>query len=299
MRAIAIAMSFATLMLAFGASAQNTAQVQVVNANRPLHEATSPDYTAVYCSGFVTNERVPSDVRLMSGEESADKIVFISGDYVYINRGSAQGVRVGDRFSIVRPDKDPNQVPWFKWQEKLLKAMGTEYIDAGQVEVTTVHPNVSIGLIKFSCDYMQRGDIALPMTERPSPPFKPAEKFDKFAPVSGKSVGMLVAGLTFTQAYGKNSTVYVNLGSNQGVKLGDYLRVFRYQGSTSATSVNFPDYQYSMYGFGTTPVKYKWNDMPRDVIGEGIVINVSHNACTIFISYSKIDMYAGDYAEIE
>jgi hypothetical protein len=299
MRAIATAMSFATLMLAFGASAQNTAQVQVVNANRPLHEATSPDYTAVYCSGFVTNERVPSDVRLMSGEESADKIVFISGDYVYINRGSAQGVRVGDRFSIVRPDKDPNQVPWFKWQEKLLKAMGTEYIDAGQVEVTTVHPNVSIGLIKFSCDYMQRGDIALPMTERPSPPFKPAEKFDKFAPVSGKSVGMLVAGLTFTQAYGKNSTVYVNLGSNQGVKLGDYLRVFRYQGSTSATSVNFPDYQYSMYGFGTTPVKYKWNDMPRDVIGEGIVINVSHNACTIFISYSKIDMYAGDYAEIE
>jgi hypothetical protein len=299
MRAIATAMSFATLMLAFGASAQNTAQVQVVNANRPLHEATSPDYTAVYCSGFVTNERVPSDVRLMSGEESADKIVFISGDYVYINRGSAQGVRVGDRFSIVRPDKDPNQVPWFKWQEKLLKAMGTEYIDAGQVEITTVHPNVSIGLIKFSCDYMQRGDIALPMTERPSPPFKPAEKFDKFAPVSGKSVGMLVAGLTFTQAYGKNSTVYVNLGSNQGVKLGDYLRVFRYQGSTSATSRNFPDYQYSMYGFGTTPVKYKWNDMPRDVIGEGIVINVSHNACTIFISYSKIDMYAGDYAEIE
>jgi hypothetical protein len=299
MRAIATAMSFATLMLAFGASAQNTAQVQVVNANRPLHEATSPDYTAVYCSGFVTNERLPSDVRLMSGEESADKIVFISGDYVYINRGSAQGVRVGDRFSIVRPDKDPNQVPWFKWQEKLLKAMGTEYIDAGQVEITTVHPNVSIGLIKFSCDYMQRGDIALPMTERPSPPFKPAEKFDKFAPVSGKSVGMLVAGLTFTQAYGKNSTVYVNLGSNQGVKLGDYLRVFRYQGSTSATSVNFPDYQYSMYGFGTTPVKYKWNDMPRDVIGEGIVINVSHNACTIFISYSKIDMYAGDYAEIE
>jgi hypothetical protein len=299
MRAIATAMSFATLMLAFGASAQNTAQVQVVNANRPLHEATSPDYTAVYCSGFVTNERVPSDVRLMSGEESADKIVFISGDYVYINRGSAQGVRVGDRFSIVRPDKDPNQVPWFKWQEKLLKAMGTEYIDAGQVEITTVHPNVSIGLIKFSCDYMQRGDIALPMTERPSPPFKPAEKFDKFAPVSGKSVGMLVAGLAFTQAYGKNSTVYVNLGGNQGVKLGDYLRVFRYQGSTSATSVNFPDYQYSMYGFGTTPVKYKWNDMPRDVIGEGIVINVSHNACTIFITYSKIDMYAGDYAEIE
>jgi hypothetical protein len=299
MRVIATAMSFATLMLALGASAQNTSPVQVVNASRPLHEATAPDYTATYCSGFITDEKIPSEVRLMSGEESADKIVFISGDYVYINRGSVQGVRVGDRFSIVRPDKDPNEVPWFKWQEKLLKAMGRQYVDAGQVQITTVHPNVSTGIVKFSCEYMQRGDIALPMTERPSPPYKPAEKFDKFAPVSGKSVGMVVAGLTFTEAYGKNSTVYVNLGTNQGVKVGDYLRVFRYQGSTSATSVNFPDFQYSMYGFGTTPVKYKWNDLPRDVIGEGIVMNVTHNACAVFITYSKLEMFAGDYVEIE
>jgi hypothetical protein len=296
MRGIATAMSFVTLMLALGASAQNTAQVQVVNART---EATSPDYSAVYCSGFVTDEKVPSEVRLMSGEGSADNIVFSSGNYVYINRGSAQGVRVGDRFSIVRPDKDPNEVSWFKWQEKLLKAMGTQYIDAGLVQITTVHPNVSIGIIKFSCGYLQRGDIALPMAERPSPPFKPAETFDKFAPVSGKSIGMLVAGRDFTQAYGKNSTIYVNLGTNQGVKVGDYLRVFRYQGSNSATSRNFPDYQYSMYGFGSTPVKYKWNDMPRDVIGEGIVMNVTHNACAVFITYSKIDMYAGDYVEIE
>jgi hypothetical protein len=299
MRAIATAMSFATLMLALNASAQNNAQVQVVNASHPVAEAASPDYSAVYCSGFITDDKIPSDVRLMSGEESAEKIVFTSGDYVFINRGAAQGVRVGDRFSIVRPDKDLNRVKWFKWQDQLLKAMGTQYVDAGQVQITTVHPNVSIGLVKFSCDFLQRGDIALPMAERPSPPFKPAEKFDKFAPVSGKSVGMLVAGREFTEVYGKNGTVYVNLGANQGVKVGDYLRIFRYEGSTSATSRNFPDFQYSMYGFGSTPVKYKWNDMPRNVIGEGIVMNVTRNACTIFVTYSKIDMYAGDYVEIE
>ena len=299
MRAIATAMSFATLMLALGASAQTTAQVQVVNETRPVSESVSPDYSAVYCSGFVTDEKVHWEVQLISGEESADKIVFTSGDYVYINRGSAQGVRVGDRFSIVRPDWDPNEVQWFKWQGKLLKAMGTQYRDAGQVQITTVHPNVSIGIVKFSCDYLQRGDIALPMTERPMPPFKSAEKFDNFAPVSGKSVGMLVAGREYTQVYGQNSTVYVNLGTNQGVKVGDYLRVFRYQGSTSAASQNFPDFQYSMYGFGSTPVKYKWNDIPRQVIGEGIVMNVTHNACAVFITYSRQDMYSGDYVEIE
>ena len=297
MRAIATAMSFASLLLALGASAQNA--VQVINVSHPAAEATTPDYSATYCSGFVTDEKIPSDVHIMSAQESGNKIVFSSNDYVYINRGSAQGVRVGDRYAIVRPDKDPNEVHWFKWQEKLLKAMGTQYIDAGQVQVTTVEPNSSIAIVKFSCDYLQRGDIALPMAERPTPPYKPAEKFNEFAPVSGKSVGMLVAGREFTQTYGKNSTVYVNLGTNQGVKVGDYLRVFRYEGSTSEFSQNFPDYQYTMYGYGSTPVKYKWNDIPRDVLGEGIVMNVTRNACAIFITYSKKTLYAGDYVEIE
>jgi hypothetical protein len=292
-------MSFASLVLALGASAQNTAQLQVINASHPTAEATSPDYSARYCSGFVTDERIPSEVHIMSGQESGSKIVFSSNDYVYINRGSAQGVRVGDRYSVVRPDKDPNEVHWFKWQEKLLKAMGTQYIDAGQVQVTTVETNSSIAIVKFSCDYLQRGDIALPMTERPSPPYKPAEKFNDFAPVSGKSVGMVVSGREFTQTYGKNSTVYVNLGASQGVRVGDYLRVFRYEGSAAEFSENFPDYQYTMYGFGSTPVKYKWNDIPRNVIGEGIVMNVTRNACAVFITYSKLTLYAGDYVEIE
>ncbi len=108
-----------------------------------------------------------------------------------------------------------------------------------------------------------------------------------------------MAGVDYAQEYGKFSTVYVNLGSNQGVKVGDYFRIFRYQGSTSQTVQYFEDYQYKMYGFGSTPVKYQWNDLPREVIGEGIVLNVSHNASTMFVTYSKLEVYAGDYVEIE
>lgn len=297
MRVIATGLCLAALLGATGASAQN--QSIPVNSSQRAPEATSPDLTAVYCSGFITNQRMPSDVRLISGEESNANIVFASGDIVFINRGSAQGVKVGDRYSIIREEKDPLAVQWFKWQDKLLKAMGTRYRDAGQVEIVTVDQNVSRARVRFSCDYVQRGDIALPFTERPSPPYKPAEKFDRFAAPSGKSVGMLVAGIEFAQSYGKNNTVYVNLGANQGVKVGDYLRVFRYEGSTAETLQNYKDYQYTMYGFGSTPVKYKWNDLPREIIGEGVVVNASPNSCTIFLTYSKLEMYAGDYVEIE
>ncbi len=100
------------------------------------------------CSGFVTN-RVPEDIRIISGEQSNLKITFTHGDYVYINRGRDKGVQVGDRFSVVRPDKDPLEVPWFKWQDKLIKAMGQLYVDAGHVRVVNVQPNVSIAQIEF------------------------------------------------------------------------------------------------------------------------------------------------------
>jgi hypothetical protein len=299
MRVIATSLCVATLLLASAALAQDNPPTQEVSSQQSVGSPTAPNFTAVYCSGFYTDEKVPSDVRLISGEESNNRIIFSEGNYVFINRGSAQGVRVGDRFSIVRPEDDVNEVPWFKWQHKLIKAMGTHYLDAGMVEIANVQPNVSTGIVKFSCDYMQRGDIALAMVERPAPPYKPAEKFDRFAPVSGKSVGMLVAGHGFTEVYGKNSTVYVNLGANQGVKVGDYLRVFRYQGSHAETSEYYSDYQYSMYGFGSTPVKYQWNDLPREIIGEGVVLNVSRNSSTLFVTYSKLDLYAGDYVEIE
>jgi hypothetical protein len=299
MRAFVAALSLGILLPASAAWAQSNSQTPVVASTQRAAEATSPDYSAVYCSSFVTDERPASDSYMISGEESRSTVVFSRGDYVYINKGSVQGIKVGDRFSVIRPETDPVEVQWFKWQNKLMKAMGTVYKDLGQLVVTTVQPNVSIAQVSFSCDYMQRGDLIRPFQERPSPPYKPSEKFDKFAPVSGKPVGMLVVGQQFSQMFGKNSIAYVNLGNAQGVKMGDYLRIFRYQGSNIDTLVNIKDTQYKLYGFGSTPTKYEWNDLPREVIGEGVVINTSKNSATIFVTYSRMESYAGDYVEIE
>jgi len=262
-------------------------------------EITAPDYNMVNCSGFVTDQKFPHEFRLISGEQSNYNLTFTSGDYVYINRGQDQGVRVGDRFFVVRPDDYAGDVPWFKWQDKLMKAMGTQYIDAGQVRVVNVQAKASIAQVIFSCEYMQRGDIVVPYQDRPVPPFKEAAAFDHFAPVSGKPVAMVVTGKDHQDAFGKNSAVYVNLGTNQGVKVGDYFRIFRYQGSTAETVPQTKDYQFTMYGFGSAPERYSWNELPREILGEGIVFNVSHNSSTMMITVSSSQIYAGDYIEIE
>jgi len=258
------------------------------------------DYSTVNCSGFVADQRVPDEIRLVSGEQSNYKLAWSNGEYVHINRGQDKGVRVGDRFSVVRPDKDPTDVPWFKWQAKLFKAMGTQYSDAGQVRVVNVQPKVSVAEVIFSCGYLQRGDILVPYQNRPTPPYKdPAGVFNHFAPVSGKPVAMMVGGKDYGQVFGKLSAVYVNLGTNQGVKVGDYFRIFRYQGSMAETVPQNKGYQYSIYGFGSAPTRYEWNDLPREVLGEGIVINVSRNSSTMVITFNSAEVYAGDYVEIE
>jgi len=283
-------LSLSVFLGAAVSSAQNAPQAPA---------APQIDYSTVNCSGFVTDQKVPDEIRLVSGEQSNYKITFARGDYVHINRGQDKGVRVGDRFTVVRAVKDPTEVPWFKWQVKLMNAMGTAYRDTGQLRVVIVQPKVSVAQVAFSCDYMQRGDVVVPYQERPAPPLKDAAAFDHFAPVSGKPVAMVVAGKDFGQSYGKLSSVYVNLGTNQGVKVGDYFRIFRYQGSMAETVPQNKGYQYSMYGFGTAPARYEWNDLPREVLGEGIVISVSRNSSTMMITLSSIEIYAGDYVEIE
>jgi len=291
MRARIVVLSLSVFLGAAASSAQN-----VTPAAPAIPQI---DFSTVNCSGFVADQRVPDEIRLVSGEQSNYKITFARGDYVHINRGQDKGVRVGDRFSVVRPDKDPTDVPWFKWQEKLLKAMGTPYLDAGQVRVVDVQPKVSVAQVIFSCGYMQRGDILQPYQDRPAPPYKDPATFDHFAPVSGKPVAMVVAGKDYGQIYGKLSAVYVNLGTNQGVKVGDYLRIFRYQGSMAETVPQTKGYQYFMYGFGSAPMRYEWNDLPREILGEGIVINVNSNSSTMIITFNSIEVYAGDYIEIE
>src|SRR5208337_991923 len=149
MRANATTMCLGILLAAVGASAQGNAPGQVVSSTQAVGAQTSPDFSAVYCAGFVSDEKMQDDLRLISGEQSNVKIVFTRGDYVFINKGSNQGVRVGDRFFGVRPDPDPLKVQWFKWQDKLLKAMGTIYKDTGQLVVTGVQPNVSTAQVTF------------------------------------------------------------------------------------------------------------------------------------------------------
>jgi hypothetical protein len=258
-----------------------------------------PSQSDVYCSGMATDQAIPAETYLVSGENSSYKSTFQAGDLVYINRGAEQGVKVGDTFEVMRPVTDPmKHTKWFKWQSQLLGAMGTMYADIGQIQVVRVLPKTSIAALKLTCDLMQRGDIVRPLAERPAPAFHD-EPFDPFAPPSGKKTAMIVTAKTFGDIAGTGMIVYVNLGSGQGVKVGDYFRVFRYQGTHNDFMYEDRNMAYKVYGYGGTPVAYQWDNLPRQVLGEGLVLRTSPNSATVLLTTSRQEMYAGDYVELE
>jgi len=276
---------FLCLMLALGAAGV-AAQTRTVN------------YEQMYCSGIFSTEAVPYDTYLVSGHESGYQTTFQQGDYVHINRGSSQGVSVGDEFLVLRPVKD-TWPQWFYWERGIRSAIGKNWKDIGKLRVVNVHSDMSTAEIVFSCDYMQRGDHVRPFTERQAPALRSSKKFDRWAPPSGRATAMVVAGRDYGVVAGTGNIIYVNLGSSDGVKVGDYFRAYQYQGTRHDTVYQHRGIAYKAYGFGRTPRPYKWDEIPREVLGEGVVLRVSPTASTVLITYALREIYLGDYVELE
>jgi hypothetical protein len=259
----------------------------------------SPTAADLYCAGVITNQPVPNDSYVISGENSSYKSTFSPGDYVYINQGTDHGVRVGDEFEVVRPETDiMASTAWFKYQTMLSHAMGTRYADIGRLRIVHVDGKTATALVDVSCDLMQRGDRVRRFAARPVPQFHDV-KFDIFAAPSGKKMAMVVTAKDFMVLNGTGRIIYVNLGSAQGVRIGDYFRVFRYQGTHIETSYQVRDMAYKVYGYGSTPVAYEWNNLPRQVLGEGIVLRTGPNSSTVLLTTAREEIYIGDYVELE
>ncbi len=285
-------MMLLSLVLAFGA-AHASAQ-----AARP-EPGTVPNQADIYCSGIVTNEQIPYDTYLISGEESTPTTIYSQNNYVYINKGAAQGVKVGDEFLLMRPVKDHVPFEWFYGQNRIRRAMGQQWKDVGRVKVVVAGQNVSTAQVTYACGYVQRGDYARPVSERPAPPLKPAKDFDRFAPPSGKALGKAISSKEFSNSFGQNDIVYINLGNAQNVKTGDYVRFFRYQGTREEFVFQLRGMQDHIFLFGSTPKPYEPKDLPREVLAEGVVLRTSPTSATVLVMYSLREVYMGDWVEVE
>jgi len=258
-----------------------------------VYGATQAD---ALCAGMMTKDAVPYDTYIISGEEADPQTIYSKGQYVYVNRGAADGVKVDDEYMVMRPEKDFLHMQFYTDEHKLANALGTMWSDLGRVRVVVVHPKVSIARISYSCGYIQRGDYVRPAVAYPTPEFRSLKDFDRFAPPSGKGEGRVVRAKEYRAAEERGAIVYVNM---TGVKVGDYIRFFRPTGVRNDAIYQLGGMSDHVFGFGRTPTQWKPGDLPREVLGEGVVMRVTSNSASVLVYNSLREIFIGDWVELE
>jgi hypothetical protein len=328
------------LLLACGLTSLTFAQTNTTSPSRGAQEkaarpaVTLPDEKGpasvarraeVYCGGYIQSESVQGSMQVVGGEQEQDRHIYGQGDYVYLDGGAQQGVRAGQEFAIFRPRGQFSS----KWSRKKGK-LGVYVQELGQLRVVRVKDHVSVALITESCEAILFGDLLKPVAQRVVPTQRAeAAPLDRFSEPSGKQAGRIVLARDGRETLSKDYVVYIDLGTEDNIKPGDYFTVYRpvgagnlthngdeelgvnardgfesrqYQGgkfSDKATRVKDPNGDIKGPTVKTPEIKKGRPALPRKIIGELVVLNVQSRTATAVITRVAQEIHTGDFVELQ
>jgi hypothetical protein len=276
----------------------------------PTERVQTPTYSDLYCAGFISKQILPDANFVAGGLETPSTTKFTRGDVIYLQ---GTGYALGAEYEVVRALRDVNEYEMFPGQKKLLKETGQPYEEVGRVKVIDTRNKVAIAQIEYACDGVNPGDTTIPFAEKQMASFHTPIRFDRFLPASSKVSGRIVMGKDFDSIMGTGHKVYINVGSNQGVKIGDYFRAVRsYETDLKdpADSLSFraaiaedtqkktPSVDPEMFEKSNGPVIHV-RDLPRRAVGEIVIIGVTNTTATGMVVFSLEDVHAGDTVEVD
>jgi hypothetical protein len=276
----------------------------------PFVRYMTPTAADVYCAGFVTQQHVANANYVTGGLQTPGTTKFTNLEAVYLAGG---GYQVGQLYTILRELRDVNEYEFYAGQKKLVAAMGQPYAEVGRVRVVDTRSHSAIANVEFSCDPINPGDIAVPFVEKQPIAFRAPSHFDRFAPANGKLSGRIVLGKDFDGFLGTGGKVYMNVGANQGVKAGDYLRAFRtytqtlqdpveslsFKASISEETQKRPPTFEAKSFTRTKGPNIRVADLPRRAVGEVVVLSVTPTTSTGMVVFALEDVHAGDDVELD
>jgi outer membrane protein OmpA-like peptidoglycan-associated protein len=272
-------------------------QVKLTNI---IARQQAPTYSDVYCSGFVSNQPLQKVGYVAGGWGTPHDVRFADRGYVYLE---GSGFSLGAQYSIVRQERDPNHYETFRGQGAMLRHVGRPYSDIGRVRVVEVRGKMAITQVEFSCTDTMEGDAAIPFAERQMPALRAKINFDRFALPTSKLTGRIMLAKDFDDLLGTGRKAYLNVGSNQGVKVGDYFRAVRTYDSYRNDEVDNLSFLASYLDDRQVPAGLfpysRLRDFPRITLGEMLVLNVSPTSSTAMITLSLEEIHPGDGVELE
>ena len=310
-----------TLILSANAFAQKptpTPQIIYTKDTRTMPVAGNNN---LYCAGYVETGTVNTANEIVGAEFEQDQRIFAQGDNVYISMGANRGVKVGDMFSVIRPRGRVDT----RWTKK--RNLGFYVQEVGAVEVVNVKAEVSVARVVSSCDNFLLGDLVQPIPARTSPIFEQRPRLDLFADSSGKTNGRIFMARDGRELIGRDQVVYIDLGAEDNVKVGDYMTIYRRLGtgnifdrepdeSVSAREDGFQSDEYSGGKFSNQAPRQSGNQATgrivtterakrgrpenlRNVVGELVILNVKEKTATAVITRTAQEIHTGDRVELQ
>lgn len=314
---VAAAAFAAFTVLAVAAAAQDTPLTVTAPESQSFRVAEGNN---LYCAGYVQRSAIDTSRKIIGGVEEQEQFMYSQKNFVYINGGEDKGAKVGDIFTVVRPRGQVST----KWTRK--GDLGWYGQEVGALEVIRVKPNVSVARVKTSCDNFFLGDIVEPMEARKAPEHKQREAMDLFPDPSGKAVGRLFMARDNVEVIARDFIVYIDLGAEDNVQVGDYLTIFRPLGkgnpfygdwgeSTGARD-DFGSFEYRGGSFSNQAPRKKGEhakgrvvtslgardgrpSMIRKVVGEMVILNVKERTATAVITRNAQEIHPGDWVEVQ
>ncbi len=275
----------------------------------------------LYCAGYVETADVNTANEIVGADGEAEQNIYSQGDAVYISMGTNRGVKVGDMFSVIRP-RGRVETRWTKKNN-----LGFYVQEVGAVEVINVKAEVSVARVVSSCDNLLLGDLLQPTPVRTSPLFEKRPRLDIFADSSGKTSGRIFMARDNQELLGREQIVYIDLGTEDSVKVGDYLTIFRPLGKGNlfindedeAVSAREESFQSETYRGGkfsnqaprksgsrangrivkTEDAKENRPTGLRKVVGELVILNVKEKTATAVITRTAQEIHTGDRVELQ
>lgn len=258
----------------------------------------APRYADVYCAGFISKDSPEQGITVGGGWNTPHTTRFVSNDYIYLLGGS---FTEGQQYSILREAIDPNEREGYYRQKKIVREVGKPYEEVARVRIVGVRDNAGIAQVEYSCEAVVPGDFAVPFSEKTIPEMGPKHTFDRFAAPDGDLTGWIVLAKDFDIIMGTRHKVYLNRGSNDGVKVGDYFRVIRDYVDAKNDEVDGLSYEPPIRLDKHADLAYydKGNPekLPRRSLGQLIVVGVTPTSATGMITYALEDIHVGDGVE--
>ena len=275
----------------------------------------------LYCAGYIQKGSVNTSLEIVGGDDEKDQHIYAEGDELYISGGAGDGVKVGDIYSVIRPRGGFSS----KFSRK--KNLGVYVQEVGAVEVFRVMSGVSVARVKTSCSVFLLGDLLKRSEKRVSPKFKKRPALDRYAASSGKASGRIVMARDGVEILAREQIVYVDLGREDNVQIGDYLTVYRPLGTGNIYTYVQPehmdnrdeDYSSNRYkggGYSNKTARKKGSSANgkvvttenaksrrpkglRKIVGELVILNVLERTATAVVVRNASEIHTGDRVEVQ